>query len=178
MAKKVLIITGSPRVNGNSDLLCQNFAKGATESGNSVETVFVRDMKLNGCIACYNCSRTGKCFQEDALPEILDKIMKAEVIVLSSPVYFYSITGQMKVFLDRTLPVYEKLNGKTLYYIVTAAEDSKRQLDRAIDAFQGWADCFDNMTVAGRIYGGGAYEKGKILDKSSYQQAYEMGKNI
>lgn len=92
MNKKVLILSGSPRKGGNSDLLCDEFMRGAKESGNSVEKIRVAEKKIGYCRACYYCRTSGgKCVIKDDMEEVLQKIIEADTIVLSSPVYFYSI---------------------------------------------------------------------------------------
>lgn len=90
--KKVLILSGSPRKDGNSDLLCSEFMRGAQESGNEVQKIFVRSKKIVPCNACYYCrDHGGKCALNDDMSEILDAMQAADVIVMASPVYFYSI---------------------------------------------------------------------------------------
>ncbi len=176
--KKVLIIAGSPRKGGNSDLLAAQFAKGASDAGHEVETVYLRDMKLNYCAGCLSCLKSGKCFQKDGANDLLPKMLAADVVCFACPVYYYSVSGQMKVFLDRMNPLYGKMRNKDFYYMVTAADDSRAQLDRAIDALEGFADCFDDIRRCGRIYGGGAAEKGTIRSLPAFQEAYDMGKGI
>lgn len=176
--KKVLIIAASPRKNGNSDILAQQFAKGAQEAGNDVETFYLREHHLDYCIGCLSCLKTGKCFQKDDANILGEKMMAADVVVMASPVYYYSLSGQMKVFLDRMNPLYERMKDKDFYYILTAADDAHKQLDRAFDAFDGFADCFEDIRRCGRIYGGGADKKGYIETLTAYTEAYEMGKNI
>lgn len=88
--KKVLILSGSPRKGGNSDLLCDEFLRGAQESGNEVQKIFVRSKKIAPCNACYYCrDHGGKCALNDDMSEILDAMQAADVIVMASPVYFY-----------------------------------------------------------------------------------------
>ena len=92
MAKKILILSGSPRNGGNSDILCDTFANGAAESGNEVEKIRVGAKKIAYCSACYYCrTHNGECVHKDDMAEILQKMIDADVIVLASPVYFYSI---------------------------------------------------------------------------------------
>ena len=94
MNKKVLIISGSPRKGGNSDLLCDEFMRGALESGNEVEKIRVAEKKISFCSACYYCRQSGGvCAKKDDMADILQKVIDADVIVLASPVYFYSIDG-------------------------------------------------------------------------------------
>lgn len=115
MSKKVLILSGSPRRNGNSDILCNEFKKGAEESGNEVEKIFLRDKNINYCTGCYACSKVGKCVQKDDMAEILQKMIDADVIVMSTPVYFYTMDGQMKTLIDRTVARYTKITNKEFY---------------------------------------------------------------
>ena len=115
--KNVLIISSSPRKGGNSDLLCDEFFRGAEDAGNQVEKIFIRDKKIGYCNACYACGKTGKCVIKDDMAEILEKMHWADVIVMASPVYFYSIDAQMKALIDRTLAQWTKLKNKEFYYI-------------------------------------------------------------
>ena len=95
MSKKVLILSASPRKGGNSDLLCGQFAKGAEEAGHQVEKIRVQEKKIAPCLACYGCRGTGICVQRDDMAAILDKMVTADVLVLATPVYFYSMDGQI-----------------------------------------------------------------------------------
>ena len=176
--KKVLVIAGSPRKNGNSDLLAQQFAKGAEEADNNVEIVYLRDLKINYCQGCLICLEKGECFQQDDANALLPKMMAADVICFASPVYYYSVSGQMKTFIDRMNPLYGRMKDKDFYAMVTAVDEDHKQLDRAFDVFDGFADCFDNIRRCGRVYGGGAEKKGDVQDRPAYREAYEMGKRI
>jgi len=102
MSKRILILAGSPRKNGNSAALCRAFAQGAEKSGHQVETIFLRDKKIGYCLACYHCKKSGGiCIIKDDMADILDKMNAADVLVMASPVYFYSIDAQMKALIDR-----------------------------------------------------------------------------
>ena len=100
--KNILIISASPRKCGNSDMLCDEFLRGAKESGNNVEKIFLRDTRVNYCLGCGVCNSTHKCIQHDDMADILDKMVKADVIVLATPVYFYTMNAQLKTLIDRT----------------------------------------------------------------------------
>ena len=115
MAKKVLIISSSPRKGGNSDLLCDEFMKGAIEAGNEVEKIFLKDKTVHPCTGCSVCSMYGKpCPQKDDAAEIVEKMIAADVIVMATPVYFYTMSGQMKIMIDyRRLPWLPRLLGRT-----------------------------------------------------------------
>ena len=102
MSKNILIIMGSPRKNGSTAALCRQFAKGAEEAGHKVKTVNVIEDKINPCLGCNYCgSHNGQCCQPDAMRTIYQDFDKCDVIVLASPVYYYSITAQLKAFVDR-----------------------------------------------------------------------------
>lgn len=179
MSKKVLILSGSPRKGGNSDLLCDAFMKGAQESGNQVEKVFIRSKKIAPCNACYFCKQSGgQCAINDDMAEILDKIQAADVIVMASPVYFYSIDSQMKAVIDRSVARWTNIPNKEFYYIMTAAEDSSDVMDCTLECFRGFARCLDGAREMGVIWGKGVYEAGAIKEMPVMQEAYEMGKQI
>ena len=94
--KKVLVISSSPRKGGNSDLLCDEFIRGASDVGNEVEKIRLAEKNVGFCKACYACQKLGKCFQNDDANEIIEKMLSADVIVLATPVYFYSMDAQLK----------------------------------------------------------------------------------
>lgn len=177
MSKKVLILSGSPRKGGNSDLLCDEFQKGALESGNSVEKIRVSEKKIAPCLACYAC-RKGACIQKDDMAEVLQKMIDADVLVLASPVYFYSISAQLKVLIDRTVARWTEVKSKEFYYIVTAADGEKESAETTLACFRGYADCVEGAVEKGIIYGMGAYEKGEIKSRKAMREAYEMGKQV
>lgn len=176
MSKKILILSGSPRKGGNSDTLCDQFMKGAEESGNSTEKIYVHSQKIGYCTACYACKKSGVCFQNDAMTQILDKMIEADVIVLATPVYFYAMDGQMKTLIDRTLPRYTEIRNKDLYFIATAAA-GKGAMERTIDGLRGFADCLPGAKVKGVVYGAGAWQKGEIQGNKAMNGAYTFGRN-
>lgn len=179
MSKKVLILSASFRKHGNSDTLCDKFMEGAKEAGNEVEKIYINDKQINYCRGCGVCNNTHKCVQKDDMAEILDKMIKADVIVMATPVYFYSMNGQMKTLIDRTVPRYEEIAGKDFYFIVAAADDNKDNMRRTLEGFRGFTeDCLPGAKEKGVIYGTGAWQIGDINASPAIQQAYEMGKSI
>lgn len=175
--KKVLILSGSPRKNGNSDLLCNEFAKGATEAGHNVEIVRVAEKNIGYCRACYACRGTGVCAIKDDMAELMQKMIDCDVMVLASPVYFYSIDAQLKAVIDRSVARWTEVKDKEFYYIVTAADGENEAAETTIACFRGYADCVEGAKEIGIIYGMGTYEKGEIKDKPAMTEAYEMGRN-
>ncbi len=177
--KKVLILSGSPRKNGNSDILCDEFMRGALEAGNAVEKVRVAEKKISYCRGCYYCQKSGgECAIKDDMAELLQKMIDADVIVLSSPVYFYSIAAQLKAVIDRTVARWLEVKNKEFYYIVTCADEERESQLRTIECFRGYADCVEGAVEKGIIYGTGVYEKGEIKNSPAFLEAYEMGKSV
>ena len=179
MAKKILVLSSSPRKGGNSDLLCDQFMLGAQEAGHPAEKIFLKDVKINYCTGCGVCFEGRKpCPQKDDMPEVLDKMVTADVIVMATPVYFYTMCGQMKTLVDRTCSRYTEIKNKEFYFIVTAAVTDKKLLERTVEEFRGFTDCLDGAKEKGVIYGTGAWKIGNIKTSKAMKQAFEMGKAV
>ncbi len=179
MSKKVLILSGSPRKGGNSDILCDEFMKGATERGNIVEKIRVSEKNIKPCSACYFCrDNGGKCVHKDDMAEILQKMIDADVLVLASPVYFYSVDAQLKALIDRTVARWLEVKNKEFYYIVTMADEELSSADTTLACFRGYADCVSGAKEMGVIIGNGVYTKEEIKNTNKLKEAYEMGLNV
>ena len=178
MSKKVLIISSTPRKGGNSDKLCDAFAEGAKEAGNEVEKVRIADLKIGYCTGCYACQKTGKCAIKDDAWGVIDKMMAADVIVLASPVYFYSICAQLKALIDRTVVVYPNLTNKRFYYLLTMADTERAKFDGPIAALRGFLDCYEGSKEAGMVCADGVYELGTIDGTKFLAEAKKLGKRI
>ena len=178
MSKKVLILSGSPRKNGNSDILCDEFARGAADAGHEVEKIRIAEKKISYCHACYACRGTGVCTIKDDMAEIMQKMIDCDVMVLASPVYFYSIDAQLKAVIDRSVARWTEVKDKKFYYIVTAADGEKEAADTTIACFRGYADCVEGAKEMGVVYGMGTYEKGEVKGTVAMTEAYEMGRRV
>lgn len=178
MAKNILVLSASPRKGGNSDTLCDRFVQGAQEAGHQAEKIFLRDMAINYCLGCETCLQNGGiCVQKDDMAGILEKMIAAEVVVMATPVYFYSMDAQMKALIDRTVPRYTEIKNKELYFIATAAAEDKRLLERTIEGFRGFADCLEGAREKGALCAAGVWKRGDVKSTSAMQEAYMMGKN-
>lgn len=174
--KNILIISASPRKGGNSDVLCDEFIKGAQQAGNKTEKIFLRDKKINYCTGCGVCNSTHKCVQNDDMAELVDKMVEADVIVLATPVYFYTMDAQLKTFIDRTVPRYTEMTDKEFYYILTAADTDATNLEKTVESIRGFTlDCLDGAVEKGILYGTGVWQKGEIQGTAHMKTAYEMG---
>ena len=179
MNKKVLILSGSPRKGGNSDLLCDEFYRGAVDGGNIVKKIRVAEKKIGFCTGCYYCKKSGgKCAITDDMAEVLQDIIDSDVIVIASPVYFYSIDAQLKALIDRTVARWLEVKNKEFYYIATCADEENQSCETTFACFRGYADCVEGAIEKGIIYGSGVYEKSEIKNKVQMQQAYQMGLKV
>lgn len=177
--KKVLIVSSSPRKNGNSDLLAQEFAKGAAEAGNQVETLSLREKKIGYCLACGYCmTHDGQCALRDDAAQALDQMLAADVIVLATPVYYYSVSAQMKTLIDRTYARFTQMNGKEFYFIATSADPGEASVDGALQAFRGFLSCLPGAVEKGVLYGVGNADHGDVRGKPQLAEAYQMGKGV
>ena len=105
---KVLAINGSPRgENGNTEELLKPFLKGCEESDAEVEIVYLKDKDIKHCNGCFTCwtKTPGKCIHKDDMEELLNKISQADIMVYATPLYYFTVTGMMKDFMDRMLPL-------------------------------------------------------------------------
>lgn len=179
MSKHVLIISASPRKGGNSDTLCEQFKKGAEEGGNLVDKIRLAELTIDYCSACYACKKLGHCVKGDDMEQVIDKMRNADVIVLATPVYFYTMCAQMKTMIDRTLSGAQNsgLENKEFYLIATAA-DGKAEMERTVDGLRGYLECLPGAKELGVIYGAGAWQLGDIQGNPAMQEAYRMGKSI
>lgn len=178
MSKKVLILSASPRPAGNSDLLCDQFLAGATAAHHQAEKVFLAEKKINYCTGCYTCGGNGKCVQKDDMEQVLEKMLSADVIVMATPVYFYTMCAQMKTLIDRTLARYMALSNKEFYFLLTAGTSKKASLERTVEGFRGFMSCLKGAKEKGIVYGAGAFEIGDIKKSPAMEQAYAMGKGV
>jgi len=152
--------------------------KGAVEAKHKVEKVVLAEKKINYCTGCYACWGNGQCAQKDDMAPILDSMIAADVIVLATPVYFYTMCAQMKTVIDRTVARYTKITNKEFYFIMTAADSNKAALERTIEGFRAFTSCLRGAKEKGIMYGTGAWEIGDILTSRAMKQAFEMGKSL
>ncbi len=177
--KKILVISSSIRAKSNSEALADSFAKGAADAGNEVETISLKGKNLAFCKGCLACQKIGKCVIDDDASAIADKMEQADVIAFASPVYYYSISGQLKTMIDRVNSLYPKdYKFRDIYFLATAAEDDEETFEGAEKAIQGWIDCFEKAKLKGTVYCGGVNDGGDIDGNAVLQRAYDMGKNV
>lgn len=179
MAKNVLIISSSPRKGGNSETLAAAFAKGALETGRKVETVYLREKQYGFCKGCFACLKLGHCVIKDDAVEVAAKMHDADVLVFVTPVYYYSVSGQLKTMLDRANPLFDTDYAFTkVYLLATAAENEPETVEGAVKAVQGWVDCFECCELAETVFAGGVNDVGDIAGHPALKKAYQVGKTV
>lgn len=177
--KKVLIISTSLRNNSNSHALAESFAKGALETGNEVEIITLQDKEIKFCKGCLSCVKTGRCVIKDDAPVITQKMHDADVIVFSTPIYYYEMSGQMKTLLDRGNPLYgSDYRFTDIYMLTSAAEDEQEVPDKAVSGLRGWIDCFERASLKGSVFAGGVTNPGEIKGHEALNQAFVLGQKV
>ena len=178
MGKNILVISSSPRAGGNSETLCDQFIRGAEMAGNKVEKLRLKDLKIGFCTGCGVCNETHQCVQRDDMAMLLDKLVKADIIVIATPVYFYCVSAQLKVMIDRLCPRYTEIADKRFYLIATAAEAGEGTFSGTVAGFHGMLDCLPGEVEAGLILCGGVWQKGEIKSHPGMAEAFEAGYSI
>lgn len=178
MSKNVLVLSASPRRHGNSDTLCDELIRGAQEAGHQTRKVFLRDKNIGYCTGCGVCNETHRCVQSDDMGQLLEAMVQADVIVMGTPVYFYTMDGQMKTLIDRTVPRYTQMSGKEFCFVVSAAANDIPAMERTIEGFRGFTACLERPVERGVVYGVGAWGMGEVQGTPAMAQAYELGRSL
>jgi multimeric flavodoxin WrbA len=183
---KVLGIMGSPRVGGNSDILLDQALAGAKEAGAEVQKIILDKKKISGCHDCKKCNETGICVIKDDMLEIHKKILDADAIIHSCPVYFWSMTSQMKAYLDRWCAFfdaqwrwqkvyYPKMKGKRIGLITVCGDPDVHTADPIVHSFKSTVD-MTKLTWLGAVMTSAA-DKGDIIKgEAAKKQAWELGR--
>lgn len=180
MSMKVLIISTSLRTNSNSDILARKCVRGALDAGHEAEYVSLKGKRIEYCIGCLSCIKSGRCVLKDDVKDIMEKVKQAEVIIFATPIYYYEMCGQMKTLLDRLNPLYaSEYAFRDIYMIATAAENEESAFEKAYNGLQGWVDCFEKATLKGIVKGAGISDASDALNhKNVLKSAYELGRNL
>lgn len=176
---KIVVLVGSVRKGGNTDLLAQAFAEGAKQK-HTVEIISVADYKVNPCIGCNTCfTREGnKCFQKDDMSEIYEKLKSADVVAVASPVYFYGVSAQLKAIIDRLhTPMRNEFKIKKLALLLVGAATLPELFDAIKLQYQLVLNFF-HLEDAGMVLVPGVREKGDIRETDALKEAYELGLSI
>lgn len=179
MSKNIVVITGSPRAGGNTDMLADAFIEGAAESGNTVRRFNAARMHVSGCLDCKYCfSHEGKCALDDDMQEVCAALREADVLVLASPVYWYGLSGQIKIVIDRMFAGCRKPFpvASAVLLLVYGDPDADAAVPavthfKAVSHYMGWKNI-------GIVTQGGVHAAGEIRGSMSLTDAEELGRSI
>ena len=175
----IVILVGSMRKNGNTACLAQSFAEGAAEN-NNVEIVSVADYNVNPCTGCNSCftREENRCFQDDDMVQIYEKLRNADIVVIASPVYFYGISAQLKAVIDRLhTPMRNKFRIKELGLFLVGAAELPNLFDPIIKQYQMVLDFFGLESI-GTVLVRGVRDIGDIEGSSAPKEAYDLGNSL
>ena len=192
MMKKILIILGGGRKKGNTAQLADAFMKGAMEAGHATELISLNQLQVNGCIGCNACRYGKPCVQKDDFNSLVPKILEADLLVLASPLYFWTISSKIKAFIERfyciaqeddNLPFgrYEKYPVHDCALLMTSADDFFWTFEQAVSYYQFTMVNYIGFRNKGMLLAGGCGDtNGKpCIGKTDHlREAYEFGKGI
>ena len=190
--KKILVVQGGGRPNGNTARLVNSFAKGAEESSHSVEIISLVKNEVKGCLGCNACRYGKPCVQKDSFNDIVPKIKAVDCIVFASPLYFWTVSSHIKAFIERfyciaeedaspPLGRYEKYPIKDCALLMTSADNFFWTFEQAVSYYNFTLVNYIGFNDLGTVLAGGCGDtNGKPqIDKTNHlQAAYEFGKNI
>lgn len=177
--KKVIVISTSLRVGSNSDMLADKFTEGALHAGHDVEKISLAGKNISFCHGCLACLKLGRCAIDDDANGIMQKVLNADVVVWATPIYYYEMSGQMKVMIDRMNAMYPlDYKFRDVYLLTTAAENEPEVPKRAESSLTGWTDCYPKCRLAGTLFCGGVDAPHAIEGNEKLQTAYEMGLHV
>lgn len=177
--KKVIVISTSLRVGSNSDMLADKFTEGALHAGHDVEKISLAGKNISFCRGCLACQKLGRCVIDDDANGIMQKVLNADVVVWATPIYYYEMSGQMKVMIDRMNAMYSlDYKFRDVYLLTTAAENEPEVPKRAESGLTGWTDCYPKCRLAGTLFCGGVDAPHAIEGNEKLQTAYEMGLHV
>ena len=188
--KNILVVVGSARMNGNTDQLAYAFIKGAQVAGHKIIKFHLGELEVNGCLGCDACRFSKPCVQADGMQEIYPALASCDMVVMASPLYYWTVSARLKAFLERLYAIaqeddspplgrYEKYPDKECAMIVTAADDLFWTFEHVVSYYRfnilrylGWKD--KGMLLAGGCHGGA--DRNDI--KGHLDKAYAFGKTI
>ena len=191
---RILGLYGSPRPAGNTDLMMDAFLEGAASAGGAVDRVYVRDLNVEGCLGCGHCDAGGVCFQKDDMQSLYPVLESVPRLVVASPIYFYGVTGQLKLLIDRSQASFMKqelarrdeqsssadAGGSTrnAFLLAAGATRGKRLFECAALTMRYFFDAL-GMSYAGELLFREVDEKGAIRDvPGALQDCFEAGRDF
>ncbi len=176
---KIVILQGSPNRKGSTNILVEEFTKGAEESGHQVKRFDLSTMKINPCIGCVACGYEGPCVQKDDTQKIREALLSADMVVFATPLYYYGMSAQLKTTIDRFCAYNSSLTGRHLKSaLLTVAWNADDWTFEALAAHYHTLVRYLDLQDQGMILGYGCGSP-SMTKRSGYpKKAYELGRNL
>lgn len=178
--ENVVVVTGSPRKGGNTELLAEALIKGIKDAGNAVDVISVRDESIHSCIGCNYCysNEEHNCVFKDDMTKIYKKLASADVIVWATPIYFYGVSSQLKQLIDRLHnPIRETFKVKKLGLLAVCADDKEFVFDSVKIMYRDAIRYF-SLNDGGIVTACGVKNIGDIKNNQKLAEAEEMGRSL
>jgi len=181
MSRNIVVLSGSPRRGGNTDILVESFKQGAVDAGKNVTVFRAADMDIGGCRGCEHCfgaATRGVCVQKDDMPAVLSAVRSADALVIASPVYNFDVTGQLKLMLDRFYALLnEQIPVKRAMLLMACADGDADTAGGAASMYKRWLN-YQKWEDAGVLIVTGVHKPGEIAGRSELETAGAMGRDI
>lgn len=176
--QNIVVITGSPHRNGTSALLADKFIEGAQSKGHNVYRFNAAFEDINPCQGCNACHRNGPCVHKDAIEQkLMPELLKADVIVLITPLYYYAMSAQLKTVVDRFYSHLRSFDGKKTLLMATAYNSAGWTFEALVDHYQSLAG-YMKWQDMGMVLGYGCGSRGNIERSEFPEQAFKLGQSI
>ena len=175
----ILVVTGSPRVNGNTSMLADAFIEGAESAGNAVTRVDVGRAKIAGCLGCNYCfSHEGECCQEDDMQELYPLLRRCDTLVYATPIYCFTFSAQIKAFMDRMFCGIAMPFSVKSTVLLTVFEDKDHSISKhIIDTYRALT-AYSGMEDKGVVAVGSVFEKGALAGNPGLEEARRLGAGL
>ncbi|WP_405276234.1 flavodoxin family protein [Methanobrevibacter sp.] len=176
---KILVLKGSPNINGSSAMLADNFIKGATEAGHSIEEIDVAHSNVSPCTGCVHCGYEGECILSDDMDEIREMVLNSDMLVFVTPLYYYGMSAQLKTVIDRFCSRNFSIQQKHFKSaLLTVAYNSDNWTFDALESHYDTLVKYLNLEDMGRILGYGCGTPSMTKFSKYPNEAYEFGKKL
>lgn len=177
---RIVVLAGSVRKGGNTDMLVNEFVRGAGQNDNEIDIISVADHKVNPCTGCDYCfkSEGGRCVQKDDMEGIYEKLKEADIIIIASPIYFYGISAQLKAVVDRLhTPMRDDFKAKALGLILVGGAVLDDLFDPVIMQYD-MIRRFFGLEDIGQVLVRGVRAKGAVAGNKALEEAFRLGASI
>ena len=176
---KIVVLTGSPRKNGNTNYMADRFIAGAKEAGHEVYKFDCAQKDISGCIGCNHCNMNGPCIYDDDFTQLRPKLIEADLVAFVSPMYYFGFSSQLKRVIDRFYAINGQIKGasKKAVFMMAYADTSKTEAEamtahyKTLIKYLGWKD-------AGMVIAPGVWTAGSIKNTKFGDEAYKLGKEL